>query len=175
MMPRFGTELIVAAGLDRIRWYGRGPAETYSDRQFEPVGVYAGTVAEQWVDYSRPQENGNKTDVRWVSLTNRDGVGLMAVGDPLLSVGAAHVSKDDIERAEYSFQLPRRTEVFLNLDFAQMCVGGIDSWSRNAYPLEAYRLPADRPYSYRYRLKPVAHSQGARVLQVLGCEGAAGC
>jgi beta-galactosidase len=159
MMPRVGMELVVSPDFEKLVWYGRGPVETYVDRQFERVGIHSSTVAGEWVDYSRPQENGNKTDVRWVSLTNRDGVGLMAVGDPLLSVGAAHVSKDDIERAEYSFQLPRRTEVFLNLDFAQMGVGGIDSWSRNAYPLEAYRLPADRLYSCRYRLKPVEAGQ----------------
>jgi beta-galactosidase len=156
MMPRFGTELIVAPGLDRIEWYGRGPSETYSDRQFEPIGVYSSTVAEQWVDYSRPQENGNKTDVRWVSLTNAAGVGVMAIGEQPLSVGARHASKDDMERVEYSFQLPRRAEVFLNLDLAQMGVGGNDSWSRNAYPRDKYRLPADRPYAYGYRLRPVS-------------------
>ena len=158
MMPRFGTELVVAPGLDRITWYGRGPAETYSDRQFEPIGVYSSTVAEQWVDYSRPQENGNKTDVRWVTLTNAAGVGLMAVGEPALSVGARHASKEDMERVEYSFELPRRAEVFLNLDLAQMGVGGNDSWSRNAYPRDTYRLPANRSYTYSYRLRPVAPS-----------------
>jgi beta-galactosidase len=156
MMPRFGTELVAAAGLDRLTWYGRGPAETYSDRQFEPIGVYSSTVAGEWVDYSRPQENGNKTDVRWVALTNAAGVGVMAVGEPVLSVGVTHASKEDMERAEYSFQLPRRAEVFLNLDLAQMGVGGIDSWSRNAYPRDQYRLPANRPYSYTYRLRPVS-------------------
>ena len=94
MMPRFG----IGAGGEprtsrRLSWYGRGPAETYVDRQFERVGVYSSTVADQWVDYSRPQENGNKTDVRWVALTNDEGVGLLAVGAPLLSVAAAHVQQ----------------------------------------------------------------------------------
>ena len=63
----------MSAGLERIAWYGRGPAETYIDRAFERVGVYSSTVADQWVEYSRPQENGNKTDVRWVELTNARG------------------------------------------------------------------------------------------------------
>jgi len=76
MMPRFGNELIVAPGLENITWYGRGPKETMIDRQFERIGVYSGTVAGQWVEYMRPQENGNKTDVRWVKLTNAAGVGL---------------------------------------------------------------------------------------------------
>jgi beta-galactosidase len=155
MMPRFGTELIVSPGLERIAWYGRGPGETYVDREFEPVGIYSSTIAEQWVDYSRPQENGNKTDVRWVSVTNAQGIGLLATGMPLLSVGASHSSKDEIERAEYSFQLSRHRETYLNLDLKQMGVGGINSWSADAYPLEPYRIPSDRPYSYSYRLSPI--------------------
>ena len=73
MMPRFGTELVVSAGLENLAWYGRGPKETYIDRQFERVGVYRSTVDDEWVDYSQPQENGNKTDVRWVALTNAQG------------------------------------------------------------------------------------------------------
>jgi beta-galactosidase len=155
MMPRFGTELVVSPGLENISWYGRGPAETYVDRQFERVGIYSSTISNDWVDYSRPQENGNKVDVRWVTLTNDSGLGLRAEGMPLLSVSARHVTKTDIERASYSFELPRRPETYLNLDLKQMGIGGIDSWSRNAYPMEAYRLPSNQPYSYRYRLRPV--------------------
>jgi beta-galactosidase len=155
MMPRFGTELVVSPGLENISWYGRGPVETYVDRQFEKVGIYASKVAADWVDYSRPQENGNKVDVRWVSLTNDAGVGLRAEGMPLLSVSAHHVTKADIERASYSFELPRRPETYLNLDLRQMGIGGIDSWSRNAWPMDAYRIPSDQPLSYKYRLRPV--------------------
>jgi len=156
MIPRVGTELVVSPGLENIAWYGRGPAATYVDRQFEKVGVYSSTVTDQWVDYSRPQENGNKTDVRWVALTNDAGVGLLAEGMPLLSVAARHVTKSDIEGAAYSFELPRRPETYLNLDLMQMGVGGIDSWSPNAYPMEPYRIPSDHPYSYKYRLRPLA-------------------
>jgi beta-galactosidase len=161
MIPRVGTELAVSAGLERIVWYGRGPSETYVDRRFEPVGQFTSTVRDQWVDYSRPQENGNKTDVRWIALTNAEGVGLMAIGHPLLSVGASHVTKEDLERAAYSFELPARAEITLNLDLAQMGVGGINSWSADAYPMEPYRLPADRKYEYRYRLAPVAGDTAA--------------
>ncbi len=165
MLPRFGTELALDPGLENIAWYGRGPVETYQDRQFERVGVYRSTVDQQWVNYSRPQENGNKTDVRWVALTNDQGVGLLAVGMPLLSVGASHYSKKDMEEAEYTFQIPRRPGVLLNLDFRQMGVGGVDSWSRNALPLEPYRLPSSQPYSYKYRLTPVAGDFGEKLKQ----------
>jgi beta-galactosidase len=159
MMPRFGMELVVSPGFDAIEWYGRGPLETYSDRQFERIGVYRSTVGAEWVEYSRPQENGNKTDVRWVKLSNGKGLGLMAIGDPTLSVGASHVTKDDLEGADYSFKLPRRAEIYLNLDMAQMGVGGIDSWSRNAYPLPAYRIDSTQPLRYRFTLRPLALTQ----------------
>lgn len=156
MMPRLGMELIVSPGLEKLTWYGRGPVETYIDRQFERVGVYTSTVDDEWTEYSRPQENGNKTDVRWVTLTNEKGVGLLAVGAPSLSVGAKHYTKDDLETASFTYQMPRRAETYLNLDWKQMGVGGIDSWSRNAYPMQPYRIPAETPYSYRFRLSPVS-------------------
>jgi beta-galactosidase len=102
-------------------------------------------------------------DVRWVALTNGEGVGLAALGMPLLSVGAKHFTKKDMEEAEYTFQIPRHPEVFLNLDLAQMGAGGIDSWSMNAFPMQPYRLPADKPYSFKYRLTPVAGDFSAKI------------
>ena len=155
MIPRAGMELVVSPGFENIRWLGRGPAETYIDRQFEPIGTYASTVRQQWVEYSRPQENGNKTDVRWVELTNDRGAGIRAIGEPLLSVGAMHATKADVEQAEYTFQLPARQETYLNLDLKQMGIGGIDSWSANAWPMDPYRIHGDQPFRYRYRLVPV--------------------
>ncbi len=156
MMPRFGLELVATPGLEQVAWYGRGPAETYSDRAFERVGVYASTVRREWVEYSRPQENGNKADVRWVELTNSQGFGLRAEGLPLLSVSARHVKSSDIEQAAYSFDLPVRPEIYLNLDMAQTGVGGIDSWTKLAYPMDAYRIAGNQPHAYSVRLVPVA-------------------
>jgi beta-galactosidase len=155
LMPRFGTELVVSPGLERLTWYGRGPHETYIDRQFERVGLYASTVRDQWVDYSQPQENGNKTDVRWVALTNTDGIGLLAVGAPTLGVSARHYAKADIDRARYTWQMSESGAIYLNLDWKQMGVGGIDSWSPRAWPLPAYRLDGSKPMSFKYRLTPV--------------------
>jgi len=93
----------VAAGFDNITWYGRGPAPTYIDRNYERVGVYQSTVDEQWNEFSRPQENSNKTDVRWVALTNRHGIGLLATGSPLLSVSAYLYPKQEMEQSDYAF------------------------------------------------------------------------
>jgi beta-galactosidase len=159
MMPRFGSELLASPGLENLTWYGRGPKETMLDRAFERIGVYDSTVDREWVEYMRPQENGNKVDVRWVALTNAQGVGLMAVGEQALSVAARHYSKEEIERSAYTFQMVRQPEIFLNLDLKQMGAGGIDSWSRNAYPMEQYRIPSAVERSYRYRLTPVDSPQ----------------
>jgi beta-galactosidase len=155
MMPRFGNELVVAPGLENISWYGRGPRETLIDRNFERIGVYRSTVDKEWVEYMRPQENGNKTDVRWVKLTNAEGIGLMATGAGPLNVTARHYTKEDMEHAAYTFQMKRHPETYLNLDWKEMGAGGIDSWSPNAYPMMQYRIPSDQEYSYRYALKPV--------------------
>jgi beta-galactosidase len=155
MMPRFGTELVVAPGFETLTWYGRGPRETYVDRQFERVGEHTSSVDAEWVEYSQPQENGNKTDVRWVALTNGAGLGLLAVGSPALSVSARHYARDDVDRAGYTWQMTKRPEVFLNLDARQMGVGGVDSWSQDAWPLPPYRIDAGQPHSFRYRLSPI--------------------
>ena len=156
MMPRFGTELVVAPGFETFSWYGRGPKETMIDRAFERVGVYKSTVDGEWVEYMRPQENGNKVDVRWVRLTNAAGFGIEATGAAPLNVTARHYTKTDLERAGYTFQMKRHPEVYLNLDDKQMGAGGIDSWSPNAYPMTPYRISANEERKFAYTLRPVA-------------------
>ena len=137
MMPRFGTELVVAPGFENFTWYGRGPKETMIDRAFERIGVYKSTVDAEWVEYMRPQENGNKVDVRWMRLTNAAGVGIEASGAAPLNVTARHYTKTDMERAGYTFQMKRHPEIYLNLDDSQMGAGGIDSWSLERLPDDA--------------------------------------
>jgi beta-galactosidase len=155
MMPRFGTELVVAPGFENFSWYGRGPKETMIDRAFERIGVYQSTVDAEWVEYMRPQENGNKVDVRWVRLTNAAGLGIEASGAAPLNVTARHYTKTDMERAGYTFQMKRHPEIYLNVDDKEMGAGGIDSWSPNAYPMTAYRIPSGEEKTFRYTLRPV--------------------
>jgi beta-galactosidase len=74
------------------------------------VGRYSSTVAAQWTEYIRPQENGNKTDVRWVALTNKRGIGLLASGEPLLEVNASHFTPEDLSvGARHDYQLTPAT------------------------------------------------------------------
>lgn len=151
-LPRLGMHLILPVEFDQMTWYGRGPHETYWDRKTgAAVAVYQGTVAEQYYPYSRPQENGNKTDVRWVSLTNQSGIGILAVGQPLLSVSALHNSIEDFATGLHTPDIKKRELVFVNLDYAQMGVGGDTSWGARTHP--EYTLPA-REYHYKFSLRP---------------------
>jgi beta-galactosidase len=158
-LPRFGMQMAVAGGFEAVTWYGRGPHESYWDRKAGArVGVYTGTVDEQFVDYSEPQENGNKTDVRWLSLTKADGRGLLVVGEPLIGFSAHHYTTEDLENAKHSYEMERRENITLNVDLQQTGVGGDDSWG--ARPHEEYTLRA-APMSYSFRLRPITSSDGS--------------
>ena len=150
---RIGTELIVPAGFEQMTWYGRGPNPTYADRKLERIGLFQGTVDAQWVDYSRPQENGNKTDVRWMSLADKNGNGVLflAEGAPL-SAGARHYSKSTMEASAYAFEMERSENIFVNIDHVQLGVGGNDSWGSTALP---DYLPDEPEYRFAYRIRPL--------------------
>jgi beta-galactosidase len=89
-LPRFGMQTTLREGFDHLTWFGKGPQETYWDRQDARVGLYSGKVKDQFFSYIKPQETGNKESVRWLTLTNATGRGLLAVGKPTLSANALH-------------------------------------------------------------------------------------
>jgi beta-galactosidase len=157
-LPKFGISLSLPAELDQVTWFGRGPHESYSDRKTgAPVGVYQAEVADLSFPYIRPQETGNRTDVRWVALSDREGRGVMAIADPLLEFSALPYEDEDLEEGDapthrHQWDLEPRGYVTLDLDLAQMGVGGDTSWG--ARPHREYRLPA-KAYGYRLRLVPV--------------------
>lgn len=152
-LPRFGMQASVPGTLQNMRWYGRGPQETYRDRKSGAAfGIYSGKVADQVHPYIRPQETGNKTDVRWAALTDEAGEGLLVVGERELNFSAWPYTMRDLERARHTYELPVRNTVTVNIDLDQMGVGGDDSWGARPHP--EYTLPA-QPYSYRFRLSPI--------------------
>jgi beta-galactosidase len=136
-----------------VEWFGRGPQENYWDRNTgAAVGRYRMSVEELFFPYIEPQESGNRTDVRWVSFTDRAGTGLKATGMPLLYFSAWHFDAGELERRKHPSEIVRADDITVNLDYRQMGVGGDDSWG--AWPHREYRLPA-RAYEYRFRLEPV--------------------
>jgi beta-galactosidase len=165
---RFGVNLVMPREFDQMSWLGRGPHESYADRYTSAlVGLYSGAVADQYFAYIRPQENGNKTDVRWLSITNKDGLGLQFIGLPLLSVSAHHQIMEDFEspdrtdgRGKLGLKMIRRhindvkprDLTSINIDYKQQGVGGDDSWG--AWTHDEYRL-REKAYNYSFRICPL--------------------
>jgi len=103
--------------------------------------------------YVMPQENGNRTDVRWMHLGTPQNSGLLIVGDSLLSMSAWPYSEKNIQEAKHTYDLINAGFITLNIDLLQMGVGGNDSWSEIGRPIEQYRVPA-KNYSYSFYLLP---------------------
>jgi beta-galactosidase len=153
-LPRFGMQMRIPDDYSTITWYGRGPHESYWDRKTgAAVGLYSGPVDDQIHPYIRPQEVGNKTDVRWVTLTDSEGAGILVVGSPLLSISVWPFALQDLEQAEHTFELSRRNFLTFNIDDKQMGVGGDNSWGARPHP--EYMLPA-KAYSYKFRFTPLS-------------------
>ena len=168
-IPRVGMVLCLPPEFDQLTYFGRGPHENYNDRNVSAfVGLYSGKAAEQMVPYVRPQENGNKTGIRWATLTNAAGRGLMAVsngpGEGFEMTAMPYLSEDfdartgieygPIEKEQkHPTDIKKRDLVRWNIDLGQRGVGGVDSWG--SMPLEKYRYPAGRTYNYGFTLIPV--------------------
>lgn len=168
-IPRLGMNLEMPRAFDTMSWLGRGPHESYWDRKTSAlVDRYEGAVADQYWPYLRPQENGNKCDVRWMTLTNEAGYGLQFIGMPLLSVSAHHNIMEDFESPErtdgrqakgvkviqrHTTDVKPRDLTSVNIDYKQMGVGGDTSWG--AWTHAQYRL-TKKTYSYRFRIRALA-------------------
>jgi beta-galactosidase len=166
-IPRMGMQMQLPEEFTNLKWFGRGPHENYVDRKTSAyVGVYESTVADQYVPYIRPQENGYKTDTRWLTLTDDSGNGILFTGDPLFCFAALNNIHDDFESPgklsqyrkdaksanTHTTDVKPRDLVNLNIDLGQMGVGGDDSWGAMIHP--QYRLLA-RKYEYAFRMRPV--------------------
>jgi beta-galactosidase/beta-glucuronidase len=157
-LPRLGLQLTLPGEFERFTWYGRGPHENYVDRKDSAkVGIYTGSVMEQYVPYVFPQENGNKSDVRWAALTDLRGVGLVAIAQPLLNVSAHYFTPEDFTAAAHTYELKAREDITLNLDYEQ---DGLGSNSCGPVPLDKYKLQAGE-YEFSLRLKPFSRDAGS--------------
>ena len=169
-IPRVGLSLRLPFAYRTMDWFGRGPQENYQDRWTSAaVGWWHGTVDNQFERYSRPQETGNKTGVRWIALRDRDGYGIMAIGDEALSVSAWPFMQEDLdfrssgssasgltEVSDYhGADIPLRDFITLNLDCKQMGVGGDTSWGRQVH--EQYQLA---PGNVPLRIRPAGGDTG---------------
>lgn len=158
LLPRLGVSITLNSQFDQIEWFGRGPHENYIDRYTSSyVGLYKGSVADQYFPYDRPQENGNKTEVRWMSLTNTKGEGLMVIGSPYISSSAYLFPTEDLDEPginksqRHISDIENKDMVTWNIDWKQMGVGGDTTWG--AFPHQPYLIPAKR-LSFSFRICP---------------------
>jgi beta-galactosidase len=165
LLPRFGMTTRLAGEYENLSWLGRGPHESYSDRKTSaPVGLYQGLVKEQYYPYIRPQETGNKTDVRWIALNNIQQKGLLVSaikGQQNLSASALPLANADLYQVKgknaHGNLLMFRDYHSLNIDYKQMGVGGDNSWGN--IPLKQYLLSAD-VYRFQFRLRAFDNNDG---------------
>lgn len=185
-MPRIGMRMRLPSGFHRVKWFGRGPGENYGDRFMGyPAGIYETTAEEMYVPYVRPQENGHRTDVRWFSLLNDSGVGVMLRADSLLEFNALRnsVEEFDSEEADAPYQwnnfsaeeianrtdgaarnrLRRQTHLddIVPRDFVEVCIDlrqmGVGGYdSWGSRPIDEASVFSDRDYDWGFTLSPVA-------------------
>jgi len=157
LLPRMGAILSMPAGFEQFTWLGRGPEESYTDRKAGmAVGLYKGTVDEQYVPYIMPQENGNKTDVRWAAVTNQNGVGLLVAANPLMETGVSHFTANDLFAAYHTNELTRRDETYWTLDLIQCGLGGA---SCGPMTLPEYLIEPGK-FTFSFLLRPVSPERG---------------
>ncbi len=154
-MMRFGMLMTLPKEIDQFTWYGRGPHENYVDRNADTfMGIWQGNVREQAFPYIRPQETGNKTDVRWLTLKDNNGKGIKIRGAQPLSVSAINYRPEDLDpgktkKQQHMSDLIPRKETVLCVDLFQRGLAGLNSWG--ATPLDEYRF-TDKEYKYSYTL-----------------------
>ncbi len=184
-IPRFGMRMRLPADMQALEYFGRGPHENYNDRNRSAlVGRYASTAGQQYFAYARPQENGHKTDARWLALTDEKGKGLLVVADQTVEFNALRNSVEDFDgedavgspyqykyyqpetddalknkrpRQTHSSDIVPRDFVELNIDYGMTGVGGDTSWGARTYP--QYRLTSDKEHIHRFTLVPVENSR----------------
>jgi beta-galactosidase len=153
-VPRIGMQMEIPGEFRTMTWFGRGPHENYWDRNTgAAVGLYSGRVHDLVHPYIVPEECANRTDVRWVSFTDEQGIGIKATGMPHLSISAWPWTMENLEQARHTHELVESDNITVNLDYRQQGVGGSVP-SVLSMPLPKYRIPANH-YRYKFSLKPV--------------------
>ncbi|WP_230399463.1 glycoside hydrolase family 2 TIM barrel-domain containing protein [Novisyntrophococcus fermenticellae] len=161
---RVGNRVQLNGNLENMTWYGRGESDSYSDRKAGyDVGIYESKVSDQFVNYAVPQETGNKTDVRFMALTDDEGNGLLVdAGEHLLEMSALHYTQEDLQQAAHPYQLKGTDNTVLTIDYAQM---GLGTKSCGPATFSQYRLPATQTYTYTYHLKALSNATTDRMVE----------
>jgi len=162
LLPRFGVTFALPEQYDSVRWYGRGPHESYWDRKTgAEIAGYQTTVEEMVWPYIRSQDTGNRTDTRWFTMADSKGRGLRInmVNEPL-SFSAWPYTLEDVQSATHDYQLPRRESNTVFVDSKIHGVGGDNSWGARTHP--EYTLAGDKPHKLSFAISPLRRRRGTR-------------
>lgn len=156
-LPRIGLKMAMPPSFDRVSWLGRGPWENYRDRRTAAfVGLYSMRVGDEAVPYVAPQEYGNRSDTRSLTVRNAEGLGLMITGQQLFEFSATNYLPEDLtlpsRGSRHPYEIKKRDGTCLTLDLAQMGVGGDDSWGARTHP--EYTVPVG-DYSFGFIIRPI--------------------
>lgn len=160
-IPKVGMQMGIQNKLKQISWYGKGELENYSDRSFGfPIARYSLPLDKFIEPYVMPQENGNRTEVRWVACsTVNQTKGLLVVGEQPLSTSVWPYTQNNINEAKHTYDLKESGYLTLNIDLKQMGIGGNDSWSPVGAPMAKYQIPS-QDYGYGFYIVPFTSGLG---------------
>ncbi|KJD34784.1 beta-galactosidase [Tamlana nanhaiensis] len=159
-LPKVGMQMGIKDDLRQISWYGKGELENYIDRSFGfPIARYSLPLDHFMEPYVRPQENGNRTEVRWLaSKTETKNKGILVVGNQPLSMSVWPYTEENINQAKHTYDLKESGYLTLNIDLIQMGIGGNDSWSPVGAPMGKYQIPS-KNYEYSFYITPFQSSK----------------
>jgi beta-galactosidase len=169
-IPRIGLSLVLPNNFSTVSWYGRGPHETYWDRKTSgKIGIYSGLVEDQFHRYPRPQETGNKSDVRWMKVeSDKISLSVQSTDNQLLNCSSWPFETNELDfvagkdggesasglvpiTAKHGADIRIGEIVQWNIDHLQMGVGGDTSWGRLVH--DEYTIPA-KEYHYSFIIQP---------------------
>lgn len=153
-IARIGMKMTVPEGYENLTYYGNGPQENYADRNTgTKLGVYTSTVDAQFEEkYVKPQENGNRTGVRWTALTNEEGTGILVSSDSEMEAGALHYRAEDLAAYRHPYQVPKLRDTILTVDLVQR---GLGNASCGPGPLGSYIIQSGVTYNQTFSIQPI--------------------
>lgn len=151
-IPRIGVQLYIPKRFEYVKWYGRGPGECYIDsKEAGRFGIYSAKVDDLYTPYIMPQENGNRTDVRWFSIADIRGKGILIDSNEPFNFSAHWYTTRDLEKARHTYELKKRDFITLSIDYKHH---GLGSASCGPGPLPQYTLRLDN-FEFTIRFKPI--------------------
>ena len=150
VIPKFGMRMRLPADMTQISYYGRGPWENYPDRKRSSfIGRYEMPLSSYQTEYLRPQDNGNRCDVRWFEIASAKRI-LRIDGFQPLCIRAWDYGEEDLPSARHPKDINRGRFVNLNIDLNIHGVGGIDTWGRRTLP--QYTIDGNKDYHLQFSL-----------------------